>query len=497
MNLAQINKKIETNKEVLSSMPQNNSKNIEKYNSYVNSLYEEAKELIEKVEGEIQKRYHIIVNVSINKDIEKVKQELLDIRELKKVNNKYKTPYEKSGLDLLLDEISHFYDHDLDKVNENIIKIIHIFQEIGINITKKNFDYSPYVNEYMSMFLLNNKDNKLEECFEKIYWKCPNLIFEISFNFRKLYYKNVKLFDKYYKKKESSLNGKEIDAKYKELYNIYNVLLENDKYLIINSFLNKENNMNDYADDKISACYENLSISDKDIDTIRDLKLSLEEYKQYKELLLILDDIRNIYKDKDKYKKIFTDKCKEINKIESSLNKLNKKYNSKLFNNKNKQEKTLIEIENNITDVKKLYEELEIDKFYELVANMPDNISVYDVLELAYSYPIYLNKCLKNNNPDFSKEQLSEYTKKLEEFVLNPNINIFSNIGISEEIDIPLIIMDKYKLLGINISNEDIENNLDSIYKNIEKIIINFNIKNNGINKEDVLFACEVKDIAS
>ena len=168
MNLTQINKKIETNKEVLSSMPQNNSKNIEKYNSYVNSLYEEAKELIEKVEGEIQKRYHNVVNVSINKDIEKVKQELLDIRELKKVNNKYKTPYEKSGLDLLLDEISHFYDHDLDKVNENIIKIIHIFQEIGINITKKNFDYSPYVNEYMSMFLLNNKDNKLEECFEKM-----------------------------------------------------------------------------------------------------------------------------------------------------------------------------------------------------------------------------------------------------------------------------------------------------------------------------------------
>ena len=38
MNLEQIIKKIESNKEVLSSMPQNNSKNIEKYNLYVNDL---------------------------------------------------------------------------------------------------------------------------------------------------------------------------------------------------------------------------------------------------------------------------------------------------------------------------------------------------------------------------------------------------------------------------------------------------------------------------
>jgi oligogalacturonide transport system permease protein len=43
MNLEQIIKKIESNKEVLSSMPQNNSKNIEKYNLYVNDLYEEAR----------------------------------------------------------------------------------------------------------------------------------------------------------------------------------------------------------------------------------------------------------------------------------------------------------------------------------------------------------------------------------------------------------------------------------------------------------------------
>ena len=116
---------------------------------------------------------------------------------------------------------------------------------------------------------------------------------------------------------------------------------------------------------------------------------------------------------------------------------------------------------------------------------------------MSYSYQIYLNKCLKNNNPDISKEELLEYNKKLEEFILNPNINIFSNISILEEKDIPLIIMDKYKLLGVNISSEDIENNLDGIYNNINKIIINYNIKNNGINKEDILFAYEVKNIVS
>ncbi len=497
MNLEQIIKKIESNKEVLSSMPQNNSKNIEKYNLYVNDLYEEANTFIEKISEEIKKRYNNIVNISINKDIENIKKELIDYSNLKKINNKYKTPYEKSGLDILLDEISHFYNHDLDKVNENIIKIISIFKEIGINLSSKNFDYSPYVNEYMSMFLSNNKDKKLEDCFEKIYWKCPNLIFEISFNFRKLYYKNIKLFEKYYKNKESILNSTEINTKYKELYNKYNNLLENDKYLIINSFLNKENNINDFNDDKIETYYENLSITDKDINTIKDLKLSLKEYKQYKELLLVLDDIKNIYKDKDKYKKVFTDKLKEISKIENNLNKLNNKYNSKLFNNKTKQEKILLDIENNITNVKKLYEELELDKFYELVANTPNNISIYEVLELASSYQIYLNKCLKNNNPDISKEELLEYNKKLEEFILNPNINIFSNIGILEEKDIPLIIMDKYKLLGINITSEDIENNLDGIYQNIKKIIINYNIKNNGINKKDILFAYEVKDIVS
>ena len=48
-------------------------------------------------------------------------------------------------------------------------------------------------------------NNNLNELFEQIYWKNPNIINHIEMNIKFLYYKNVKKFDKYIKTKQNDI----------------------------------------------------------------------------------------------------------------------------------------------------------------------------------------------------------------------------------------------------------------------------------------------------
>lgn len=59
-----------------------------------------------------------------------------------------------------------------------------------------------------------------------------------------------------------------------------------------------------------------------------------------------------------------------------------------------------------------------------------------------------------------------------------------------------MIIKDRYKLLNINIENEDLElNNIDSLIDAITKIVQGHYIRENNINLEEILCALEFKKI--
>ena len=187
--IEELNNKITSTKEVLSNMPKNNKKNKIKYLEYLSNLIEEYSNLKKELDKEINIRQDkIMMNIkkstidfsNTNKKTQELETNLL-------ILNAYNTPYEKINLDKTIYEIMHFYKDDFEALNEDINSVINNFNIIGIELKPSHFCYSPYVKEYMSLILNKASQDKLKECFENIYWKCPNIIFQIALNFKYLY----------------------------------------------------------------------------------------------------------------------------------------------------------------------------------------------------------------------------------------------------------------------------------------------------------------------
>ena len=110
MNKNEFNKSIESIKEVLSNMPQNNKKNklkyleyikenIDIYKGYENSIINEINKRNEEIEKRIGKRG---IDFSNNdKECNQLLEKLYDV-------NIWNTPYEKIGLDRIIYEINHY-----------------------------------------------------------------------------------------------------------------------------------------------------------------------------------------------------------------------------------------------------------------------------------------------------------------------------------------------------------------------------------------------------
>ena len=168
---------------------------------------------------------------------------------------------------------------------------------------------------------------------------------------------------------------------------------------------------------------------------------------------------------------------------------------SKFFNNKENLDKLLLDNENEIINIKQPYEELELDKFNELIFNLNDSNTLYDLLSVASSYYIYLKTLIKKNFDGITEEEINKKIEEIKEYIYSFNINIINYISINEERDIPRIISDKYKLLGINIPSDTIENSLDTTIDTIEKLLLKDVIDKSQLKYEDIEFLCNSNEI--
>lgn len=497
--LEELNNKINSIKEVLSNMPKNNKKNKVKYVEYLSKLLEEYDKLSQELEKEIMSRQ--------GKIISKIKKNTIDFSNIDTTKkdceddflmlNEYNTPYEKINLDKIIYEIMHFYKDDFDALNEDINSAITCFKEVGVIVKEELFCYSPYVKEYMSLILNESSLEKLKECFDNLYWKCPNIIFQIALNFKYLYYKYEKNFIKYYQLKKKKIDIKELTCKYNELIKEKQNKEDSDLSNLLTKFLDKSINITDYTEDKILKYESSLSNEKIDIDIINKFYNSLYEYQGYLEYSYIIDEFIKLYNEKDKYKNIYKNSLKEIKKIESKIIKINKKIimQEKYFNNSKKKNTLLLNLNEQIELVKIKYDELEYNKFYEIISTLDDNFSYYDILNLSLSYYIYLKKVIEKENEGITDEEINIKISSLKYFLLNPSLNILKNIKIKENVDIALLISDRYKLLNLNITKDDIENNTTSLMDTLEKLKINNVIKNSNVTYEEFLFLFDIKDI--
>lgn len=506
MKMDDISKSIDANKEILSAMPQNNEKNIEIYVDKIEKIEKEYSKYKEEILIEIKRRYDTIKKIKKEESIPTLEKEISKIEKILALLNDEKTSYEKMELDKIIYKLGKFYKSNLEVVNEQILKAIKIFNQVGIRLKPNDFEYSSYAKEYMeSFFSKSNADNvntqEIKEKFEEIYWQCPELIIHIELNLRFLYLKNESAIDRYYtRQKENTLKNltmsqTELLDKYFELKEKLANKKSKSKYLIMQDFLNGNKKITDFAQENIEKSAEKilpgvkfkaLSASEKEELNINVNKFlnSLYEYRNYLKFKFVYDNIKKKYQEKDNFKNIYSKTKKELEVEEKKLQKLNSKMSGRgFFFKKKKTEKQTAEYTEQIFKLKDKYRELDLNKIQEKIyEEMTDTTTIFDVLNFACSFHNYITKCIIEQFKDITQDEIEEMVCELDKFLKSPNHTIISNITILENKDIALIIKDRYKLLGFEVEKDDVEeSNLNNMINILENLKFNFDIEKSGL----------------
>ena len=522
--LFEFEKYISNNKEVLSVLPVNTKKNKSIYLEKVEDLEQKALKMKEIIWDEIKRRYYSIIDVKPNPRLAELVEEIKELGDVE-LYNELNTPYEKLGIDRIAHSLNSFFEGDLYLVNDNIKLFVDTFKEYGINLTVDDFNYSPYVNEYMVVFFEEYNSgrefdaSKLKKHFETIYWKCPDIVIHIELNIRYLYYENSKKIEKELDdRNEKRLEKMHTDKNglVKQYFELNKALIKQqrtDPKYIMDKFISGEWRVNDFNDKEMSVLYDRLSTRDyyavskqeqEDIDiSFGKLLNTLQEYSVYKKYQYIIDDIKEKYKNKESFKGSYDNKNKELRKKEGKLLKETKKQKRilKLSNNfffklfRKKLESKMYEFpissSAQIKELKTLYMELDEEKVNARVYEFVDeNCSIKYMFKIATSFYSYAYSLIKKNQEE---NEVAEDLKQLLDFIDQPYKVMLNNVRLMEEPEIISIISNRYKILNIKLEREDLQENLETLIQDVEKIVNFQNIRKSKIDLDDASFIEKVK----
>lgn len=491
-------------RENISILPHTKKADKKKYTEYLAKNITDYKEKEEYIKEEIIKRKTKYLEIVQNPKIKELANLEPDYNEIMCLSP-LASSLNKMRLDINLFKLKYYYKNNINEVNIAIKTIIKIFKEVGLTLTLDDFNYHKYVKEYMKMVFAKNIDEKtLYTEFEKIYWACPEIITIIRLNFYSIYFNNKKQIDAYYTKtyKEENLNIY-IDKLIKQQKE-YDTLTHSDKRFIIDKFLNNELLLNDYTETNITKLF-NRYLNDKEnehnYDNLLKLLLNLKEYKEFTEYKSILETIVNLYKDKNTYQNLYNNKLKEISKNESELFSLNKKLNKKgIFKPKEEKQRELsLKIDTILETLNTEYNELEeISIKDQIYNNIKDDTDLKETLEIISINIKYFYDFYKEEYTNLTIEELIKLINKLKKYLYTNNLNIISNVKIVDNENICQNITDHYSLLNINITESDLEEDIDTTIKNINTIITYYDIQklNLDINKIEFLVQVQKNNIA-
>lgn len=491
-------------RENISILPHTKKADKKKYTEYLAKNITDYKEKEEYIKEEIIKRKTKYLEIVQNPKIKELANLEPDYNKIMCLSP-LASSLNKMGLDINLFKLKYYYKNNINEVNIAIKTIIKIFKEVGLTLTLDDFNYHKYVKEYMKMVFAKNIDEKtLYTEFEKIYWACPEIITIIRLNFYSIYFNNKKQIDAYYTKtyKEENLNIY-IDKLIKQQKE-YDTLTHSDKRFIIDKFLNNDLLLNDYTETNITKLF-NRYLNDKEnehnYDNLLKLLLNLKEYKEFTEYKSILETIVNLYKDKNTYQNLYNNKLKEISKNESELFSLNKKLNKKgIFKPKEEKQRELsLKIDTILETLNTEYNELEeISIKDQIYNNIKDDTDLKETLEIISINIKYFYDFYKEEYTNLTIEELIKLINKLKKYLYTNNLNIISNVKIVDNENICQNITDHYSLLNINITESDLEEDIDTTIKNINTIITYYDIQklNLDINKIEFLVQVQKNNIA-
>lgn len=485
-------------KENLNILPHKKKADKEKYSQYILDELKKYTDLQSALKKEIEFRYNKYLKKEENKSINELKNNEIDYSFIN-YTNKYSDSFVKMGLDVSLYKLKHFYKDHLNDVNEVIKDIINEFKIANVELKLEDFNYSNHVNEYMKIIFSNKQDEKdIYQTFEKIYWECPMVINHIRNNIYYLFYKNKKNIDKYFSEKSKDLDINNLVLTRRNNIVKLDELIHNDYRYILNRFIDGELIPNDFSDvtiDKLKNRILNDVDNDNNYSNLLKLYTSLIEYKSYLEYKIIVDDVKELYKNKVTYQNSVLNKLKEINKEESNLFNYNKKLNKTgIFKLKESKKRDIsLKIDECLDNLIKLYNDFEdLRVGNNIFEFLKDDSSLTELLDVSSFCYKYLHGLFLAQNSNLSIDDVVNKVNELKMYLIDNNLNIISNIKIIQDSDIVMNIVDHYSLLKINITYEDINENIDNLIKSIDTLITFYDMKKLNINIDMINFVLQV-----
>lgn len=525
-----ISEDIEAKKTLISVLPTNTKTNIKKYNEkldIISSKYKEYKKSVKKYIDTKSKTFNIKNNL---KDVAKLNEELTSLEHIKFILNPSNTYLEKMGFDSLLYQISNYYDFNFNSLNQIINEFLNKFELAGITLNEDEFDYTCYVHEYMISFLetrnskTKNYDN-VSKIFEKIYWVNPEIIGHIELNFRKLIAKYKNRFNNYITKlqnqemfKNHITSYEECLEKLKEVYKKLNLVDKENISDIIELAKHGEIDITNYFEDSrvrtstyTSLMIDSINLDDKELmdkfyTSLGKLKINIEEYSNYLEFLPMINDF------KTKYEKLIPtsnnrESNKELSNIEGQiddkgvkLERLNKKIfagKSNLFGIKNptalRQAKIdTVRLANEIYELYKIYDQEYIKS--KILPILSDSLTMAEVLHLYYSFDYFKKLAIKKVFEVTKYDDLIKYSDNFDLFAMNPTNIIVNGVAVFEDSNLAKVIMNKYRLDNINLTEETLSSeNLSDLISKIQLLLRIKEIEDSPTTVEKIWFMTQVE----
>lgn len=430
---------------------------------------------------------------SLKKNIEKEKQIIVFN------NSDYSIDF-KLGIFKLISSIDINDDVSLNTINNTFLNIIKIFEDASIKLTISDFTYSMFTEKYMHVFLDNiEKNNRFEEvmkkCFDSIYWECPDIIKHLKLNFWSLlekYEEKLKIYTdtvSYQLLQKTGYDKNSLIDKYLGNVNKYNLEVSRDEFYNLDSFLSKKKNVLDYLDDSatrvknldqfvIDGEFKDIEDSSKFYDNMVELAHTLSVLKLYYRYEFIIKDIQDKYSKKDANKSVFSNKVKEVKTEEGKRKKIYNDYlkacGKNLFHkvNEEKIKSNKLAINEEILKLDTLYNELHDLEIVELINKKVNSTdSLYDLFSLSYESYYYLEKMFNEHFKDSDDYSFEEELNKYFDFIYSPYNDFLKKINGFSMVDVSSVITDKYRLLGINVTNDNISvDNLDSFMDSVNYV---------------------------
>lgn len=530
-----IEKQIDTDKDVINILPRNGIKAIKTLLETIQEMTAKYEYVNEMILEDIKSRFDELTAVNENDEIININTEILKYNDAVKNTDKC-SPYEKMGLDKITYNVNGYYKSNLERLNTELIECVRKFENIGINLTANDFDISEYSKEYMEVLLQEAQNGqvnseKIKDTFEKVYWKCSEVVSHLYVNIKYIYDKYENEINKFYQNNSEEIMSKfnataeQLENKKSDLIRQKNKLEDIDNKIILDKFYTGSLNINDYKEDNYKRMY--LDLTSKDIselseeeqlemnENIEKLNNNLSEYSKYCEYRFLVDGVLDLRD--EELKKVEANKDKKVKKTELEIMKENiKKLTDEIFKINEKLDKptkvlffkrksesnkkntaVILQRNNLILDLKKAYMELDEEILKQnIIQNIDETSSLFDVLKFASNYYGFMAKSMIKKNEEITDVEIGELVGKIRNFINFSNFTVINYVKISDTKDLAVIIKDKYKLFGLQVSKENFqEDSIDDLIRKV-KIITNYNnIQKSKFSVEDLEYITTVKEM--